>query len=348
MSLMFALLIFLLTRLAVQHPAWIENNYSTRFYPLIASVLSSITSLLPFSLDDIFYILLIFLGLILIVLFISGKITFKKAGIIVVTVLSITYSAFYILWGFNYFRQNLSERLHLVEQETNEQEFFEILEKLIDETNNSYCNVSTIDKKEINKNIESSYQNFSSVLGIKYPSGKRKDKGITFSTFFAKSGISGYYGPFFNEIHVNKKVLPIEYPFVLAHEKAHQLGITSEAEANFYAWLVCSQSKSKPLQYSANLIILRHFLLQAYNLKEYPELHEQIDDKVKQDFIRIREHWITLRNEKMDKAASKVNDVYLKTNNVEAGIEDYHGVVKHVMNFSLDTTFQKKHKLLPN
>ena len=55
-----------------------------------------------------------------------------------------------------------------------------------------------------------------------------------------------------------------------------------------------------------------------------------------------------LRNEKMDKAASRINDAYLKTNKVEEGIKDYRGVVRHVMNFSLDSTFQKRHNLLTN
>jgi 1,2-phenylacetyl-CoA epoxidase catalytic subunit len=178
--------------------------------------------------------------------------------------------------------------------------------------------------------------------------GKRKDKKITFSNFYSKTGISGYFGPFFNEVHVNKKVTSIEYPYVLAHEKAHQLGVTSEAEANFYAWLACSNSNSQQLKYSANLIILRHFLIQAYSLEEYPEMLASVAKPVKDDINYIRQHWLNLRNEKLDKAASKVNDTYLKTNKIKGGIKDYHGVVKHVMNFSLDSTFQQQHGLANN
>ncbi len=49
-----------------------------------------------------------------------------------------------------------------------------------------------------------------------------------------------------------------------------------------------------------------------------------------------------LRNEKVDRVAAKVNDTYLKTNKVEKGIEDYTGIVKYVLDFKLDTAFQKK------
>lgn len=131
----------------------------------------------------------------------------------------------------------------------------------------------------------------------------------------------------------------------MAHEKAHQFGITSEAEANFYAWLICTQSTSKQLQYSANLMVLRYFLFQSYQLDEYKNITAEIDDDVKVDFIKIREHWMNLRNEKVDDIASKVNDTYLKSNNIKKGIEDYNGVVKHVMDFTLDSAFQKKYNL---
>jgi hypothetical protein len=252
---------------------------------------------------------------------------------------------FYILWGFNYLRPGLSERLQLKTASANKQDFITIFKKRIAETNQTYCNFEAFDRNEIDSSVEASYKNLAPVLNIKYPMGKRPDKQITFSGFYAKTGISGYFGPFFNEVHVNKKVLPMEYPFVLAHEKAHQLGITSEAEANFYAWLVCSQSTSQQLQYSANLIILRHFVFQAYKLEEYPQLLELIEDPVKNDFITIQKHWQNLRNKKLDATASRINDAYLKTNKVKAGINDYNGVVQHIMNFSLDSTFQHKYNL---
>ena len=68
----------------------------------------------------------------------------------------------------------------------------------------------------------------------------------------------------------------------------------------------------------------------------------KLDDRVKADFIKVRENWMLLRNEKVDKVASKINDTYLKTNKVEKGIEDYRGVVKFVMDFSQDSVFQQK------
>ncbi|SHG02384.1 Protein of unknown function, partial [Bacteroides faecichinchillae] len=97
--------------------------------------------------------------------------------------------------------------------------------------------------------------------------------------------------------------------------------------------------------YSANLYVFRHFLYHGRHLEQLSEITSELDDRVKADFQKIREHWMELRNEKIDHAASKMNDAYLKTNKVEKGIEDYHGVVKHVMDLSLDSAFQRKWNL---
>jgi len=72
-----------------------------------------------------------------------------------------------------------------------------------------------------------------------------------------------------------------------------------------------------------------------------------LDDRVKKDLQAISENWKNLRDEKIDKVASKANDIYLKSNKIEKGIENYHGVLKFVMDYSSDTDFQNKYNLTP-
>lgn len=340
-----AVLCFLFTEIAHSYPNFIEHFYSQTVYPLIAKTLSNFSSVFTFSLDDVFYSLLLITPLVLVFLLILRKISFITCGKIIVNTIASIYLLFYFFWGFNYFRENLAERLEIQDSEADKKAFIETTENIITHTNSLYSSFN-LDKNAVDSLVEESYKNLASVLKIKYPMGTRNDKKITFSGFFAKSGITGYFGPFFNEVHVNKKALPMEYPFILAHEKAHQLGVTSEAEANFYAWIVCSYSSSREIQYSANLVILYHFIIQAYPLDEFPDLVKKIDPKVRKDINNRRAYWQELRNEKLDKAASKANDVYLKTNKIKAGIKDYRGVVEHLMNFSLDSAFQQRHHLV--
>ncbi|MCG6190903.1 DUF3810 domain-containing protein [Maribellus maritimus] len=340
-----AIVVFAVTRILAGLPDFTEFAYSQGIYPHLASFISFFSWFFPFSLDDLFYFLLILLVFVLIVLLVFKKIRLVKAGKIVLNVFALVFILFYVFWGFNYFRTDLNTRLNINEQKVNTEYFLVVFENLVNQTNKSYSNFESFNIPEIDSLVEESFKNLSPALKLKYPAGKRKAKKITLSNFFGKAGISGYFGPFFSEVHVNSKVLPVEYPFVLAHEKAHQFGVTSEAEANFYAWMVCSQSSSKELQYSGNLALLRYFINQGFRLDGFSEIVKKLDGGVREDYQEIREHWMTLRNEKVDKIATKVNDTYLKTNKVEKGIEDYKGVVKYTMDFSLDTAFQKRYNL---
>ena len=342
-----AIFTFGLTQLAYRFPAITEKWYSQKLYLLVAKIISPVSNIVPFSLDDFFYILLILKFLILIILLSFRKISWRKTVKITLNILAATYILFYVLWGFNYFREDLYKRLKLAKHEPNTKAFVTQLKKLVENTNKSWCTFENWDKKEVDLNIEKSYKALAPALQINYPAGKRKAKSITVSRFFAQAGISGYYGPFFNEVHVNSYILPVEYPFILAHEKAHQFGITNEAEANFYAWLVCTNSKSKQLQYSANLHVLQYFLYQGYQMEEYPDIIAKLDKSVKKDLEKIRENWMSLRNEKIDEAASKVNDFYLKTNKIKDGVKEYSGVVKFVMDYSNDSAFREKLNLKP-
>ncbi|WP_159517582.1 DUF3810 domain-containing protein [Sunxiuqinia indica] len=333
---------FLLTELAAAFPAMTEAFYSQQIYPVVATILSAVSRQVPFSLDDLFYVGLIFFAVVTVVALVIRKIKWRKFLLLWFNSLAILYMLFYWLWGFNYYREDLNQRLSISESEPGTELFLTVFEKLVERTNESYVKIDSLRKSQVDLWIENSYQHLAPFLQIEYPSGVRRSKSITFSRFFAAATISGYYGPFFNEVHVNSYLLPIEYPLVLAHEKAHQFGITGEAEANFYAWLVCSQSQEKQLRYSANLYVLRYFIYEAYKLEGYTEIIEKLDERVKSDLRRIREHWLQLRDEKIDDYASKVNDAYLKTNKIEKGIDDYTGVVKFVMDFETDSLSQKR------
>jgi len=336
-----ALIVFGLTKVFKYYPFIAEQFYSQKLYPELASVISSVSRLIPFSLADLFYLLLILTAVIVVLLLIIRKVTYSFAGVFVLNVLAVVYIFFYLLWGFNYFREDINTRLAIKSRLADPEEFTHVLRQLIKATNASWYSYEGFSKSATDSLVENSFRQLAPVLKLDYPMGSRRAKYITFSGFFAQAGISGYYGPFFNEVHINRHLLPEEYAFVLAHEKAHQFGVTGEAEANFIAWLVCTHSNSNQLQYAANLVALRYFLNHAARHEQLPEIIKTIDKRVIEDIHKIHRHWMELRNEKVEKVASKVNDAYLKTNQVEQGIRDYTGIIKHIMDYSLDTAFQE-------
>jgi hypothetical protein len=339
-----ALLTFGLTELLSRFPKITETVYSQTLYPFFAFCLSFLSKWVSFSLDDTFYALLVIFLLTIFLLTIFRKIKLGRFFLTLFQNLAISYVLFYWFWGFNYYRSGINDRLQISKSKPDTVQFVRVLENLIAQTNESYCTFDSISKSEISRLVESSYKENSSFLKLDYPQGSRTPKSISLSSFFAKAGIAGYYGPFFSEVHLNDNLLMIEYPQVLAHESAHQFGITSEAEANFYGWLVCAKSDSKYLRYSANISMINYFLSQGRRLHNFKDLVLQINKPVIDDIRKVQKHWESMRNERIDKAAGKVNDMYLKTNKVEKGIEDYFGVVQFVMDFSTDSVAQKRAK----
>ena len=77
-------------------------------------------------------------------------------------------------------------------------------------------------------------------------------------------GLSGIFVAFTGEPSINSIVPDPSLPIVVAHEKAHQRGITQEGEANLVAFMACSRaSDSAYVSYSAYLYATAQLLRAA-------------------------------------------------------------------------------------
>jgi hypothetical protein len=331
-----ALLIFFITLLASHEPSLIEKYYSRGLYPFIAAVSSFFSRLIPFSLWEIFWILSFAALVIAIILVIARELKLWIFLLRLFQIAAILYSFFYLSWGFNYFRPKIESRSGWNLPKPDESVFREVFDTLITKTNQSCCVIVNSDYPAIDSLVEKSFKSHAPAFGIKYPNGYRVPKKMILSSLFAKSGVSGYFGPFFNEVHVNRFVLPMEYPFVLAHEKAHQFGITEEAEANLAAFIICSGSDDRRLQYSGNVQLLSYFLSDAHQLQDRNKYVNKIDSLVKEDILYQRKHWRNLENKTFDKIQTAANNVYLKTNRIDDGVKNYNRVVALVISWYLN------------
>jgi Protein of unknown function (DUF3810) len=277
-------------------------------------------------------------GLILVAL---RRIRFGWYILRIMQVLALLYSFFYIVWGYNYFRPKIEKRIGWESPKADEMIFKSILDSIIKQTNLNYIPVTLSDYNKIDSLVEDSYSRHFRELGIGYPNGSRRPKTMLLSSFFLKLGVTGYFGPFFNEIHLDYYLLPVDYPFVLAHEKAHQFGITSEAEANLVAFIVCIKSGDIQLKYSGYQSLLFYFLKDAYRMKEYREYFSQIDQRVLQDMRFRQKYYQGHENKDLSSMQTAVNNAYLKANKIEKGVKNYDQVVSLVISWYYNSNRSK-------
>jgi hypothetical protein len=141
-------------------------------------------------------------------------------------------------------------------------------------------------------------------------------------------GISGIYIPYVFQGHVDGALHPIEMPFVVVHEMAHGYGFGGEADCNFLAWLVCNNHPNEMIQYAAALNWWR-FVMASYkeiNPENWQRIRKTIPQGMRNDLTAI----YAAHQQYPDLVAGlqqNVNDIYLKSNGVKAGIDDYNRVV---------------------
>lgn len=326
-------LVFLSTKFAIRNNGLVEHYFSTGIYPFIAKLFSSFSKLYPFSLWDIFWVFIIWLVISGLVLVVFRKMKFSRYILRTLQLLALLYSIFYMVWGYNYFRPTIEKRISWEIPKADEMLFSSILDSIIIEANNNYISFSSSDYLSFDMLVEESYRKNSRKLGINYPNGSRRPKIMLLSSIYTKLGVSGYFGPFFNEIHLNYYLLPMDYPFVLAHEKGHQFGITSEAEANLVAYVICVKSGDQRLEYSGYLSLLLYFLRDATQVKDYQEYLNKIDTRVLRDLRFRQKYYLGLQSKILSKMQSAANDSYLKANNIEKGVKNYNQVVSLVINW---------------
>ena len=148
-------------------------------------------------------------------------------------------------------------------------------------------------------------------------------------------GFSGYFNPFTHENQVNIEVPTIGMPITVAHEMAHQLGIASETEANFFGYMVMLQSKDLKFKYAANLYALKYCLKQYKyeNEETYQLLFNRLNVGVQQN-IRETEHFWQSKRNISSYFFKHLYGRFLKINNQKDGIQSYNRFVGLLINYN--------------
>jgi hypothetical protein len=301
-------------------PACGELCYGQIIYPLFRTSFDWIFRLFDQSL---MLVLIGFLLFLVVDRIIKGSIPALLRYLIVLL------SLFYWVWGFNYFRIPLQDKMGLSFQAVSEEERLEmtmqVLEKCISlsEEINEW-NKADQAEKLLKLGIEMSdslpFLDASYIKAVPvYP-----------STLFLRLGISGMYFPFTGQAQYEPALGPIDLPYTIAHEWCHAAGIGPEDEANFIAYLICLSSDDATIQYSAYMNLLNELLF-YYKISDPPLFEEMMGSftPIMKEQVMERKALFIKYSGPISEMSDEMIDNYLKINQ-QGGIQDYHRLSEYV------------------
>lgn len=327
-----ALCLLLLTVWAVQLIPAMGKVYACHVYPVIAYCLSSFSRLIPFALGDLFIALSI-AGVLLYPIYARRyrKMKWKRILLNDAEYLLWIYIWFYLAWGLNYSQPDFYQRAAIPYTAYTPDNFRNFVDDYIEKLNASYVEVSSIHKDLVCRETVRGYHEISDTLGVHAPFHQSpRVKTMLFTPLISMVGVSGSMGPFFCEFTLNGDVLPSQYPATYAHELAHLLGISSEAEANFYAYQVCTRSQDRGIRFCGYFSVLSHVLINASRLMdedEYKVLFSRIRPEIIELARKNREYWMKKYSPLIGDVQDWIYDLYLKGNKIQSGRKNYSEVV---------------------
>lgn len=314
--------------------------YATRIYPGVSSVLSRLASPFGFSLTEWTVVIAIVAFFWIIASSIRKGRRWWKCLVRELALIALVCAWFYGAWGLNYFRSDIYTRLGAAPMPYEEAEFKEFLSEFAEQLNANWCPVeesARVDKSSLEAEVKRWYAALPPEAGLCKPKPWQHPKQLSFNRLYSAVGVLGFIGPAFDEMHVNHDVSPLEYPFIFAHEYSHVLGVSNEAEANFWAFEACRASGSQAVRYSAWYMLLSFTAGNIRSLlgeEAYQAWADTLIPEVYVDLELAQLHWRGLRWDWLSKAQHKFYNFFLKTNRISDGTANYGQVLRLVLTFS--------------
>ncbi len=314
---------------------FIEYYYSGLIYKFISSINRTLTSFIPFAFGDVIYLIVIY-QLIRILIKKDQKILRIVSGILNLI------TAFYICWGFNYFRKPLHQSLNINSLEYSDEELINYTDNLIKNINTVHYSITENDTLAVDNPLDfnamksislEGYHNISkkhSTFNYQYLSVKKSIFSLPLTYF----GFGGYLNPFTNEANVNSYLPKIKIPMTICHEMGHQLGYASESDTNFIGYLAAVNNSNLYFQYSGYYTALRYALADIYKRDEstYHELKANINPGIIKNMIENQQFWEQYQNP-IEPIIKNGFNFFLKFNNQEDGIKSYSKLIALIINY---------------
>jgi hypothetical protein len=311
-------------------PRWaVEHWYSQGLYPAIQSYVTPATNRVPVALLDVTAAVLLIWGTWRLVRALRASDRLRalaKAAGGLLTFACASYLLFLVLWGLNYQRVPLREKLELDESRVTQDAAVQFATAAVSRINALYPQAHMTPPP--GRTLEEAFARAQIGLGASRPAVAGIPKRSVLEAYFRSAAIDGMTDPFFLEIIVNPEVLPIEQPFVLAHEWAHLAGYADESEANLVAWLTCLGGDALA-EYSGWMAMFGQ-VVSDMPRESRRQVFRPLAPGPRADFDAIAARW-TRSRPVVRNVARDTYDIFLRANRVEAGIESYDQVVRLIL-----------------
>ena len=348
---------FLVFQLLSLLPGLVEAVYARSLSPMIVRPLSSVTGLLPFSLVEV--VVITYVVWMLVLLGRTGILVVRKQRRLSNAVLGgslrmardagVMMVLFYFLWGFNYARRPLEERLEWPEWSAPDTDELERLAvTAVEAANRAYFEIHQsedagvptavpADVGELDRALEEGWSRAGELLHL--PASMRRRYGPTkrliFSHLVARFGIAGFYFPWTAEANVLRDSPVVSRSQSMAHEKAHQRGIGPESEASFLGFVAGALAPHPHARYSA-LVFAQGQLLRVLARADREAAQEVVANRfpgIRRDLDDLSEYWEQFQGVGTT-IGRALNDRYLRTNRVRAGVRSYGLSVRLLITFA--------------
>ena len=328
--------------------------YAVVVYPWLSKFLSGLASLVGFSVDDwgvVGAVLLLVMGPF------YWRIRRGKGWLVVagreVEMVLWVYVWFYWGWGMNYYRASFFHRAEVRPVVYDEARFDRFLSVYMDGldrafrdcqregwmewpglfqpmVDNEVVRNSSCSMALVHEEIKAGFMKVPARYGLCRPTSYQWPKRSSFNGLYSNVGVLGFMGPFFAESHLNLELSGLEYPFTYAHELSHLLGVSSEAEANLWAFMVCSQSRCSLIRLSGYVGLLSYVRSNALYLlsaADFEKWENRLAPELKAAFYRVHAYWALRYNPVLGEMQSALYSFYLKRNKISSGQKNYAQVV---------------------
>lgn len=311
----------------------VERLYSTDLYLRIQNPLTTATNTIPIAWLDLAVACFLIAAVELMIWrarIHGARRAFVRSLITATGAAAWLYLLFLALWGLNYRRVPLEQKLDYDRSRLTRDAAVTFINAAVDSINSGYASAHALVASK--DRLEASFDEAQIALGAMRLAVPGVPKRSLISYYFRRAAIDGMTDPYFLEIIVNPDVLPVERPFVVAHEWAHLAGYASEEEASFVSWLTCIRGDA-PAQYSGWLAAYEHAIA-ALPRTERGSI-KPLDDGPRQDLQAMAARYAK-SSALVRGAARGIYDEYLRANHVAEGIASYDAVVRLMIGTRFD------------